>query len=87
MSWEDQLWTELDNLSHTDQIVATGEMINRLSTALLPALAQRRRDRVLDLLEQPEWDATKIAETIGARRGTIVRLAQEGRAARRETHG
>lgn len=85
MSWEDTLWSELESMSDTDQIVATGEMIARVNQAILPALADRRRDKVVQLLAEPGWDATKLAETIGARRGTILRLAQEGRARRRES--
>lgn len=85
MSWEDTLWSELDAMSATDQIVATGEMIAAVNQRILPALADRRRDRVVELLLEPGWDATKLAESIGARRGTILRLAQEGRARRRES--
>ena len=84
MSWKETLWSELDAMSQADQIVATGELIAEVNQGLLPALAERRRDKVCELLASPEWDATKLAETIGARRGTILRLAQEGRARHRE---
>lgn len=84
MLWEETLWSELDRLDPTNQIIATGELIAKVNQELLPALAERRRDVVCELLTQPEWDATKLAESIGARRGTILRLAQEGRSRQRE---
>jgi hypothetical protein len=84
MRWEETLWAELDSMTETEQFVATGEMIATVNQSLLPALADRRRDIVNDILAKPDWDATKLAESTGARRGTILRLAQEGRARRRE---
>jgi hypothetical protein len=84
MSWEETLWSELDGMEPTRQIIATGELIALVNQELLPRLADRRRDIVCDLLRQPEWDATKLAETVGTRRGTILRLAQEGRSRHRE---
>jgi DNA-binding XRE family transcriptional regulator len=38
---------------------------------------------VLEALRAPEMDYSTLADTIGARRQTIVRLAEEGRAAAR----
>ena len=84
MQWEEKLWSELDRMEATEQIIAVGELIAHISQEVLPALADRRRDRVCDLLDEPQWDATRLAESIGARRGTILRLAQEGRSRRRE---
>jgi hypothetical protein len=84
MSWEESLWAELDQMEPTRQIIATGELIAKVNQELLPALADRRRDVVCDLLGHEEWDATKLAEQVGARRGTILRLAQEGRSRHRE---
>lgn len=81
MKWEEELWAELDAMPQPQQIIAAGEIINRVSQTILPALGDRRRQVVIDLLEQG-MDATTLAETIGARRGTITRLAQEGRAGR-----
>jgi hypothetical protein len=75
MSWEESLWAELDQMEPTRQIIATGELIAKVN---------RRRDVVCDLLGHEEWDATKLAEQVGARRGTILRLAQEGRSRHRE---
>jgi hypothetical protein len=82
--WEEQMWAELNALPETDQIIVTAEWITRITQDVLPRLGKHRRSVVLDLLARPEWDPTKLAETIGARRGTITRLAEEGRAARRE---
>ena len=84
MSWEEMLWSELDGMEPTRQIIATGQLIALVNQELLPRLADRRRDVVCDLLRQAEWDATKLAESVGARRGTILRLAQEGRSRHRE---
>lgn len=84
MNWEEMLWSELDRMTDTDQIIATGDLIAHISQDVLPALADRRRDKVCELLGEPAWDATRLAESTGARRGTILRLAQEGRARHRE---
>ena len=83
-AWEEAMWAELDSQSKTDQIVTAGEWITRIQQSIVADLAQVRRNRVLELLADPDWDATRIAESIGARRTTITRLAEEGRAARRE---
>jgi|SRR5262245_2702435 len=80
ISWEEKLWDELDELSLIEQYVATGEWIDLISRQLLVDLARRRRQVVLQVLALPEWDATKLAEEVGTRRGAIIRLAEEGRA-------
>ena len=82
--WEEAMWAELAAQEPTEQIVTAGAWITRMTQELLPALGRHRRQKVLELLALPEWDATKLAETIGARRNTITRLAEEGRAAARE---
>lgn len=84
MQWEEMLWKTIDDLSDTEQIITTGEFIAHINQNVLPMLAERRRDKVCELLAEPQWDATKLAESIGARRGTILRLAQEGRSRHRE---
>lgn len=84
MGWKEAMWAELDAMSDTDQIMTAGEWITVLVQEELPKLARRRRTKVLELLASPDWDATKIAESIGARRNTIMRLAEEGRAHARE---
>jgi hypothetical protein len=84
------MWAEIDAQSDTDQIVTTGTLITHMQQEVVVQLARRRRAKVLELLAQryddgsPVWDATRIAESIGARRNTITRLAEEGRAAARE---
>lgn len=84
MNWEEALWSELDSMTDPTQIIVAGELIAHISQEVLPALAERRRDKVCQMLRDPEWDATRLAESIGARRGTILRLAQEGRSRFRE---
>lgn len=90
MDWEEAMWAWIDAQSDTDQIVTTGTLITHMQQEVVVQLARRRRSKVLELLAQryddgsPIWDATRIAETIGSRRNTITRLAEEGRAAARE---
>ena len=84
MKWEETLWDELDAQSDTDQVVNAGAWIVRITQELLPKLGQRRREKVVQILAGPDMDATKLAETIGTRRTTILRLAEEGRSLRRE---
>lgn len=83
--WEEAMWAELEQMSPQDQVVATGEWITMMTQQLLPALARHRRLTVVAILESDDWDATKLAETIGSRPGTIQRLAEEGRAALRQS--
>jgi hypothetical protein len=78
--WEEELWGELEELSLIEQYVACGEWIHTISRSVLVELAKHRRQVVLKILELPEWDAAKLAEEVGTRRGAITRLADEGRA-------
>lgn len=82
--WEEMMWAELEAQPDTEQIITAGEWITRMTQSLLPALGRHRRDKVLEVLDRPGWDYTMLADSIGARRQTIVRLAEEGRAARRK---
>lgn len=82
--WEEAMWAELDALPDTEQLTATASWITLMQQDLVVKLAQRRRETILKLLASPDWDATRLAETIGARRNTITRLAEEGRAYARE---
>ena len=84
MRWLEAMYAELDEMTEVEQITATGEWIVRITQEVLPALGARRRDKILDVLDQPDWDYTRLAEEIGSRRTAIVRLAEEGRAQRRE---
>lgn len=81
--WEEALWAELDAMSDVEQIVATARWISNMRD-LLSALGDRRRVAVLRVLGEEDWDATRLAETIGTRRSTITRLAEEGRVRRRQ---
>jgi hypothetical protein len=84
MDWVDAMWKELDELPDTEQFIATGAWITRMTQELLPQLGLRRRTIVLDILAREDWDATRLAEETGSRRTTITRLAEEGRAALRK---
>ena len=81
--WEEMMWAELEAQPATEQIITAGEWITKMTQSLLPALGKHRRDKVLQVLDDPGMDYTTLADMIGARRQTIVRLAEEGRAARR----
>lgn len=80
------MWAELSAMSTENQIVACGEWITHLTQSLLPRLAKVRRERVIQLLAEPDWDTVRLAETIGSRPSTIQRLAEEGRAQARQDH-
>lgn len=84
MNWEEMMWAEIGALTTVEQIAYAGELIERLDHDLVPRVADLRRDKILEVLADPEWDATRLAETVGARRTTIARLAGEGRAKKRE---
>jgi hypothetical protein len=83
-TWEETLWTEFDGLPDGEKIVRAGELIEHMQQNLVPLFGQIRRETVLTMLNQPGMDATRLAEMIGSRRTTILRLAEEGRANRRE---
>jgi hypothetical protein len=84
MGWEDQLWTELTEKSELDRIVMAGDVITRMMRDILPALADMRRSTIVDLIETGGYNATRLAESIGARPGTVARLIEEGRKKRRQ---
>lgn len=84
MSWEEVMWAELDAQPETEQIITCGEWITKMTQQLLPALGRKRRQQVLDILAKEGWDYSRLADEIGARRTTIVRLAEEGRAQARQ---
>src|SRR5262245_58997523 len=82
--WELALWEELEQLDPTERIIRYGETITYMTRELLAKLGDRRRQLIIEELAKPEMDATKLAESIGARRTAINRLANEGRARLRE---
>jgi hypothetical protein len=84
MGWEDQLWTELAEKSELDRIVMAGDVITRMMRDVLPALADMRRSIIVNLIETGGYNATRLAESIGARPGTVARLIEEGRKKRRQ---
>lgn len=79
--WEKALWEEFEEVDSLHQIVLAGEWITRMTQVLLPQLGIRRREEVINVLAQPDMDATRLAEELGTRRTAINRLAEEGRAA------
>lgn len=85
-AWEEAMWAELEEMPLEQQVVACGEWITHMVQSLLPRLGKVRRERIVQVLKQEGWDATRLAETIGSRPGTIARLAEEGRAAARVQH-
>lgn len=82
-SWEDQLWAEMNSKSDPDKIVMASDLITHLMRDLLPELANVRRMTIVHLIESGEFSTTSLAESIGARPGTITRLVEEGRKLRR----
>jgi hypothetical protein len=80
VNWQEALWAELDAMDNLEQIKTTATWIEEITHNISPALAQRRRVKVREVLAQDDWDATKLAETIGASTSAIRRLSEEGRA-------
>ena len=83
-TWQDQLWSDLRERDEVNRFVTTGEWITYVTQTLLPELRKERRRAVVELLSREDWDALRLAETVGSRRTTIQRLAEEGRAILRE---
>lgn len=77
--WEAVLWAQLDSMPPEDRIKISGDWIVHLTQTLLPDLALYRREEVAKLMEHPEWNPQRLAETIGSRTVAINRLAREGR--------
>lgn len=84
MSWQSQLHLELGEMGAVDRFTASGAWITEMTQTLLPELRRERRMAVLELLAQDDWDPQRVAETVGSRRTTIQRLAEEGRAMLRD---
>lgn len=84
MGWEAQLWEEIDSMNGPDKIVMVSDVITRIMRDILTQLANTRRLTAVYLIESGEFTATKLAETIGARPGTVSRLVEEGRRLRRQ---
>lgn len=82
--WQNQLWEELRGEDAVDRYVKSGEWITYVTQTLLPELRKERRRAVIEVLSREDWDALRLAETVGSRRTTIQRLAEEGRALARD---
>jgi hypothetical protein len=83
MKWEETMWEELDAMTPLEQFVACGEIITRMQQTHVPALAERRRVKLVEEAETQDHDYLGIAEQIGSRKATVERLVNEGRAALR----
>lgn len=77
--WLTGLWDELTAEEQVTQVRLAGDWIVFITQTLLPQLGEYRRHQVTKILAEPDWDAQKLAETIGARPDTIRRLAREWR--------
>lgn len=77
--WEQQLWAEIEALPIEQRVIVYAEAIMYITRELLSKLGDRRRELILQMLDQPDMDAMKVAELIGSRRKTVQRLADEGR--------
>lgn len=83
MTWQEALYTELDTMTPLEQYRACGEWITEMQQTLVPALAERRRTKLIEAAEAAGGDYYLIAEQVGSRKATIERLVNEGRAQRR----
>jgi hypothetical protein len=83
-AWKDQLWSDLAAMGTQDQFVAAGEWIAWVTKVLLPQLGTHRRDMIMKLIDDEDWDTARVAEEFGMRRSTVIRLLDEGRHVRRK---
>lgn len=81
--WQEVLWAELDELSPLEQFAVSGEWITEMQQGFVPALAQRRREKLMEAVEEMDGDYYRVAEQIGSRKATVERLVNEGRAQKR----
>lgn len=82
-AWQDTMWAELDELDPLKQFAVCGEWITLMQQTLVPALAERRRLKLMEAVEDEGGDYYRIAEQIGSRKATVERLVNEGRAQQR----
>ena len=68
MTWQEELWAELNAQDNLEQIKTTGAWIDEITHILSPALGDRRREKIEEVLTQPGMDYTMLAEIIGSRR-------------------
>lgn len=77
--WERCLWEQMESKEAVPKFIAYGELIMYVTRELLSKLGDRRRDLVLQMLQDNDGDTGKVAEMTGSRKITIMRLADEGR--------
>jgi len=82
-TWKELLGAELQALPPEERFLRAGEYISWITYTLLPDLGAQRRDCIVDLIDDG-WDILRIAGHFGMRRSTVVRLLDEGRAARKQ---
>ena len=82
--WQDAMWAELDEMDPLQQAVVCGEWITEMQQELVPAMAEKRREMLVQAADSNGNDYLRIAETIGSRRATVERLVNEGRSRMRE---
>ena len=81
--WQEAMWAELAELEPLEQFAVSGEWITEMQQNLVPALAGRRRAKLIEATEEAGGDYYLIAERIGSRKATVERLVNEGRAQKR----
>lgn len=84
MNWQETMYAELDQMDALQQFVTCGDWITQMQQTLVPALAERRREKLVEAADSNGNDYLQLAETIGSRRATVERLVNEGRARIRE---
>jgi len=77
--WVNHLRTELDDLEPAQRVKVTGDWTLYITHVLLPELGRRRRVEAAEIIAQPDWDARRLAETIGSRARAMERIAKEGK--------
>lgn len=83
-NWQEAMYAELDQMDPLQQFVICGEWITEMQQTLVPALAERRREKLVEAADGNGNDYLQLAETIGSRRATVERLVNEGRQRIRE---
>ena len=69
----------MEQFPPTERIRIAGDWIAYVTHRLLPELGEYRRAEIAKLLDDPDWDPQRLAETIGSRVEAVKRLAKEGR--------
>lgn len=76
--WEDNLWSELESLPPAERFIRAGEWTSLITHEMLTALADARRQAVLEAVEGGT-DATAFAESVGASHQAVRRFLADAR--------